>query len=297
MNKDYYEVLGVSKNATDSEIKSAYRKLAIKYHPDKNKTKEAENKFKEVTQAYEVLSDAKKRATYDQFGASAFEGNAAGAAGGNPFEGFGGFGGQNGPFTYTYTNTGGDAGFDFGGFSDPFEIFEQFFGGAGFGGQTRKRKNTYALTIDFLDAVKGVTKTVSIDNKEQNVKIPAGVDNGSRIRFEDFDIVIRVNPSDKFQRENYDLVSEEKISFIQAILGDEIDVETIDGKIKIKIPSGTQPDTLIRLREKGVPHLRGNGRGDHYLRIKVIIPKNVNQKQKELLKEFEKNSGSSWFKF
>ena len=297
MNKDYYEVLGVSKDATDSEIKSAYRKLAIKYHPDKNKTKEAENKFKEVTQAYEVLSDAKKRATYDQFGASAFEGNAAGATGGNPFEGFGGFGGQNGPFTYTYTNTGNDAGFDFGGFSDPFEIFEQFFGGAGFGGQTRKRKNTYALTIDFLDAVKGVTKTVSIDNKQQNVKIPAGVDNGSRIRFEDFDIVIRVNQSDKFQRENYDLVSEEKISFTQAILGDEIDVETIDGKIKIKIPSGTQPDTLIRLREKGVPHLRGNGRGDHYLRIKVIIPKNVNQKQKELLKEFEKNSGSSWFKF
>lgn len=295
MNKGYYEILGVSKSASDSEIKSAYRKLAVKYHPDKNKTKEAEEKFKEVTQAYEVLSDAKKRTTYDQFGASAFEGNAAGAAGGNPFSS--GFGGQNGPFTYTYTNTGGDGGGDFGGFSDPFEIFEQFFGGAGFGGQTRKRKDTYALVIDFFDAVKGVTKTVNIDNHEQNVKIPAGVDNGSRIRFDDFDIVIRVNPSNKFQRENYDLISEEKISFIQAILGGELEVETIDGKIKIKIPSGTQSDTLVRLREKGVPHLRGSGRGDHYLKIKVVIPKDINQKQKELLKEFEENGGSSWFKF
>src|SRR5258706_7400484 len=159
--KDFYEILGVNKSSTDQEIKSAYRKLAIKYHPDKNKTKEAEEKFKEVTRAYEVLSDSQKRQTYDQFGAAAFEQGGAGAGG--PFGGGGGpFGGQNGPFTYSYSTGGNAGGFDFGG--DPFDIFEQFFGGQSpFGRQARRP--VYSIHIDFMEAVKGVTKKVTIDGK------------------------------------------------------------------------------------------------------------------------------------
>src|SRR5690242_20290438 len=180
--KDYYSLLGVSKSATAQEIKTAYRKLALQYHPDRNKgDKAAEEKFKEVTKAYEVLGDAQKRQTYDQFGAAAFEQGGPGAGG--PFGGFGGpfgggQGGQYGPFTYTYSTNGGQGGgFDFGGFSDPFDIFEQFFGGASPFGRAARRP-VYAVSIDFMEAVKGVTKKVSIDGKQESIKIPAGVDNG-----------------------------------------------------------------------------------------------------------------------
>ena len=146
MAKDYYQILGVTKQASETEIKKAYRKLALQYHPDRNKgDKELEKKFKEVTKAYEVLSDPQKKQTYDQFGEAAFEQGGQGAGG--PF---GGFGGQGGPFTYTYS-TGGQGGFDFGGFSDPFEIFEQFFGGASpFGSAQARRRPVYSLTIDYL---------------------------------------------------------------------------------------------------------------------------------------------------
>jgi DnaJ-class molecular chaperone len=297
-SKDYYEILGVTKSATEAEIKKAYRKLALQYHPDRNKGKDAETKFKEVTKAYEVLSDSQKKQTYDQFGHAAFEQG----AGQGPFGGaggpFGGFGQQQGgPFSYTYT-TGGDggAGFDFGGFNDPFEIFEQFFGGASpFGRQ--QRRQTYSLTIDFLEAVHGVTKKVTIGDKTQAIKIPAGVNEGSRIRFGNYDIVVSVTPDKKFQREGYDIIGVKEISFTQAALGGEVNIETIDGDLKLRIPSGTQPGTAIRLRGKGVPHLHGSGRGDHYLRIKVTVPKHLTGKQKELLKEFEGDSDkkSSWF--
>lgn len=291
MAQDYYQILGVTKSASAEDIKKAYRKLALQYHPDRNKTKEGEEKFKEVTKAYEVLSDTQKRQTYDQFGSAAFEGNGAGDGQG-PFGGGNPFGGQNGPFSYTYTTNGQSAGFDFGGFSDPFEIFEQFFGG-GFSG--RQRRQVYSLSIEFMDAMKGTTKKVSIDGKEQSIKIPAGVDNGSRIRFETYDVVLSVTPSKKFQREGYDIVTEQELSFVDAALGKELDVETIDGNVRVRIPSGTQPNAVIRLREKGVPHLRGNGRGDHYLRIKVLIPKNLNSRQKELLREFDSKDKKGWF--
>lgn len=294
MEQDYYKILGVSKTATAQEIKSAYRKLALQYHPDRNKTKEADAKFKEVTKAYEVLGDEQKRKTYDQFGAAAFEQGGAGAGG--PFGGFGGFGGQQGPFTYTYTSNGQNPFEGFGGFSDPFEIFEQFFGGASPFGRQQPRRAVYSLTIDFMEAVKGVTKKVTIDGKQESIKIPAGVDSGSRIRFEKYDILIDILPNPKFTREGYDIVTEEEIPFTQAILGTELPVETIDGKITIKIPSGTQPNTVIRLRGKGVQHLRGNGRGDQYVRVKVVLPKNVTNKQKELLKEFEaEKQKKGWF--
>jgi DnaJ-class molecular chaperone len=288
-NEDYYQILGLSKTATEAEIKKAYRKLALQYHPDRNKgDKAAEEKFKEVNKAYEVLSDAQKRQTYDQFGSAAFE--QGGPSGQGPF---GGFQGQ-GPFTYTYT-TNGAQGFDFGGgFSDPFEIFEQFFGGASPFGRTQRR-TTYQLTISFMEAVKGVTKRVELGGKTQSIKIPAGVDDGSRIRFGDYDVVIDVTPDRKFRRQGYDVISELEITFPQAALGDQIEVETVQGLVKIKIPSGTQPETLVRLRGKGVKMLRGSGYGDHYVRIKVTVPKNLSAHQKDLLKEFEDSKKHGWF--
>jgi DnaJ-class molecular chaperone len=294
MANDYYQILGVSKTATEAEIKRAYRKKALEYHPDRNKGKEAGEKFKEVNQAYEVLSDAQKRQTYDQFGAAAFEqGGPTGQGAGGPF---GGFGGQQGPFTYTYsTNGGGPQGFDFGGgFSDPFDIFEQFFGGANpFGRQ--QRRSTYSLTITFMEAVKGVTKRVQLEGKTQTIKIPAGVDDGSRIRFGDYDVVIDVTSDRKFKRQGYDIISEQEITFPQAVLGGELEVQTVTDIVKIKIPAGTQPETLIRLRGKGVKMLRGAGHGDHYVRIKITIPKNLSSHQKDLLKEFDDSKKHSWF--
>lgn len=280
--RNYYEVLGVSKSATAEEIKRAYRKLAVQYHPDKNKTKDAENKFKEINAAYEVLSDPEKRKMYDAYGSSAFNGGAGG-----PFGGF-----SNGPFTYTYSSSGGQGGFDFGGFADPFDIFEQFFGGASpFG----SRKPSYSLTIDFLEAVKGATKNVTIGGKAHNIKIPAGVNDSSRIRFDDFDIVIRVRPHAKFIREGNDIVTEEEIGMTTAVLGGVITVQTVLGEVKIKIPEGTQPGALIRIKGKGVPYLKSSQTGDHYVRIKVKIPTKLKGKQKELLVQFEDEFKNGWF--
>ncbi|MDP3726877.1 MAG: DnaJ domain-containing protein [bacterium] len=291
--KDFYQILGVLKNATVDEIKKAYRKLALQYHPDRNKGKEAEGKFKEVTKAYEVLSDSQKRQTYDQFGHAAFDPSASsgpfgGAQGGQQT-------GRYGPFSYTYQTSGGPSEFDFGGFSDPFEIFEQFFSGASPFGASQRRP-VYSLAIDFLEAVSGTTKRVTIDGKTQNIKIPAGVDDNSRIRFGDYDVVINVAPHRKFHREGYDIVSEHEISFAQAALGDVISVETVEGLVKLRVPSGTQPGTVFRLRGKGVSHVRGSGKGDHYARIKIVIPKTLTTHQKDLLREFEEEKRSKgWF--
>jgi len=300
MPKDFYEVLGVSRNATEADIKRAYRKQALQWHPDRNKSADANERFKEINKAYEVLSDPKKREVYDQYGEAAFR----------PGAGFGEgpFGAQTqtgryGPFTYTYTTYGGSPGggfegFDFGGFSDPFEIFEQFFGGGSpFARQARRQRNVYRLTLNFMEAVKGVEKTVEVEGKRQKIKIPAGVDNGSRIRFKDFDIVVDVQSDSRFKREDYDLISEVEISFSQAALGDVVSVPTIDGPLNLKIQPGTQPGTFIRLRGKGVPHLHSHARGDQYIRVKVTIPSKLTHRQKELLEEFEEESKKKrgWF--
>ncbi len=302
--RDFYDVLGVSKSASADEIKKAYRKLALEWHPDRNKAANAHEKFKEINEAYEVLSDPKKKQTFDQFGASAFEpgmGGAGAAAGQGPFGG-GGF--QQGPFTYYYQTNGGQQGNPFAGggaegfdFSDPFDIFEQFFGG-GFGRtQTSRRAHpAYEITIDFMDAVKGVSKEIHIPrggagdgSVKKNIKIPAGVDTGSRIRFDDFDIVVEVRPSQQYHREGNDLVIEQEVTFTQAALGAVVDVPTIDGSVKIRIQPGTQPGTLIRLHGKGVPSVRGAGRGDEYVKIQLNIPAHLSRRQRELLEEFEKS--------
>ncbi|MBI4136576.1 DnaJ domain-containing protein [Candidatus Roizmanbacteria bacterium] len=288
--QDFYSVLGVSKNSSDAEIKSAYRKQALKWHPDKHTgeaKKEAEEKFKEINRAYEVLRDPQKKQMYDQMGHDAFNRNGTAGPGGfgagDPFSG--GF--QQGPFRYSYS-TSGNVNFEdlFGG-SDPFDIFEQFFGGS-YGAQ-RPRKPVYQATIDFMEAIRGTEKSFVIQGKQRKVKIPAGVDNNMRIRFNDFDLVVQVKPHEKFKRQGQDIVVDQKLSFTQAALGDTIDVPTIDGTFKLKIRPGTQPGTLVRLHGKGVAYPQSSRRGDQYVRFIIEVPKSLSRKQKELLKEFEES--------
>lgn len=276
--RDYYEILGVSKSATAAEIKSAYRKAALKYHPDRNKEAGAEEKFKEMNAAYEVLSDTQKRAAYDQYGHAAFQ-QGGPSAGGNPFSG--GFGGS---YQYNYGGVGNPfegMGFDP---NDPFDIFDSFFGG----GSRRARKPMYSLQVDFMDAVKGATKTVMIDGKERTIKIPAGSDDGVRIRFNEFDIRLQVSAHPTFKRDGDDIYVDVAVPFWQAILGGEIVAPTIDGDVRVKIRPGTQPATMIRLRDQGVQRLQGRGRGDEYLRLVVTIPEKVSREQREALSAFEK---------
>jgi molecular chaperone DnaJ len=291
MKRDYYEVLGLSKSASQDEIKAAYRKLALQYHPDRNKAADAEKKFKEINEAYQVVGDQTKRQQYDQFGHAAFD-QSRGGGGGNPFSG--GFGGQ-GPFTYSYTSGGAGGnpfgGFDFGGGGDPFEIFESFFGGGNpFGGQ-RQRKPRYVLSIPFMDAVKGAEKKVSIEGKEHTIRIPAGADDGTRIRFSDFDISIQVEPDGRFKRDGYDLYTDVAVSFTTAILGGTIRVPTIDGDLTLKVRPGTQPNTMVRLREQGVQMLQRKNRGDQYVRLIIDIPEKLSKKQRQLIEEFDRTLG------
>lgn len=280
--RDFYEVLGVKKDASAAEIKKAYRQLALKYHPDRNKGKDAADKFKEISESYEVLSDPKKKQTYDQHGHAAFD----------PSQGFGGFGGggartyRQGPFTYTYTTSGGGAQ-GFGGFTDPFEIFESFFGGGSPFRQARQIPR-YGLAIEFLEAVTGTERSLIHQGKEHKIKIPPGADDGTRIRFNDFYVTIEVKPHDTFKREGADVFINHDISFSKAALGDTINVPTVDGKdIKLKVRPGTQPNTLIRLRGKGMPHLRGSNRGDQYVRLIVKVPEKLSRKQKQILKDLD----------
>lgn len=354
--RDYYEVLGLTKSATKEEIRKAYRSLSKKYHPDLNKEPGAEEKFKEVTEAFEVLSDETKKANYDQFGHA------------DPNQGFGGFGGFGG---------GGGDGF---GFEDIFSTF--------FGGSTRRRDPNaprkgndlqYTMTIDFMDAVFGKQTEIEIPREEacdtchgsgakkgtsaetcshcggagqisvtQNtplgqmvnrracphcqgtgkiipekcdtchgsgrvthrkkikVTIPAGVDDGQQLRVSgqgeegynggpagDLYIVFRVRPHEKFIREDDDIYLELNLSYPQAALGDDIEVPTIHGNVKLKIPAGTQTGTNFRLRGKGVQNVHGRGVGDQHVVVKVVTPKKLTEKQKELLREFASIDGNT----
>ncbi len=280
MASDYYSILEISKNAGADEIKKAYRNQALKWHPDKHsgdKT-EAEKKFKEINEAYQVLSDPKKKETYDQYGHDAFKGG----AGRNPFAGGGNpFGGQAGPFSYTYSTSGGqEMPFDFG---DPFDIFAQFFGGA-----RQARKPQYSLTIDFMEAMKGVSKTVEVNGKRRTIKIPAGVNTGNRINFDDFTLSVSVRRHEVFERDGDDIFISASIPYSLATLGGEIKVPTVWGNVKIKVRGGTQGGTMMRLKGEGAPRVNGRAKGDEYVKILVETPKSLNRNQKRIIEEMKR---------
>lgn len=285
---DYYDILEISKDANQAEIKKAYRKQAVKWHPDKHKDNKeaAEKRFKQINEAYQVLSDEEKRRAYDQFGHAAF--SPGGGAASSPFGGSRGQGGQWGPFTYTYTTSGSGgqnpfSGFDFG---DPFDIFEQFFGGASPFGRAQ-RVPRYSVTLDFMEAVKGVEKEVSINGKKRKIKIPAGVFEGSRIRFGDFILSIDVRPHETFDRDGDDIFVNAEIPFSLAVLGGKYEVPTVEGDVKIRIKPGTKSGTMIRLKGKGVPRLRSRGKGDEYVRINVAVPSKLTREKKKLVQKLQ----------
>lgn len=364
--RDYYEVLGVSKGASDDEIKKAYRKLAKKYHPDMNPgDKEAEAKFKEVNEAYSVLSDEQKRARYDQFG----------HAGVDPNYGAGGPG-------------GGFGGFDMGDI-DLGDIFGSFFGGGGFGGfggggarrnGPQKGESLRAnLTITFEEAAFGCEKEINLNRTEEcdechgsgcqpgttaetcpdcrgtgvvrvqqrtggfafsstaactrcqgtgkiihspckscggsgsvkkskriTVTIPAGIDDGQAVSLRgqgnagknggpagDLIVGVRVKPHPQFRRDGTTVLYEQPVTFFQAAMGAELEIPTIDGKVKYTLPAGTQTGTTFRLRGKGIPKLRGRGRGDQYVTIRVQVPTSMNAEQKEALRAFAQAMGEN----
>ena len=362
--RDYYEVLGVSRGASEDEIKKAYKKMARKYHPDLNPgDKTAEEKFKEVNEAYEVLSDADKKARYDQYG----------HAGVDPNFGAGGFGG------------GFDGSFDFGDLGD---IFGSFFGG-GFGGGRRTNPNApqrgesirMSIAISFEEAAFGCEKAVTVERYETcdtchgngcapgtspevcpdchgtgtvqvrrqtpmgvfatsspcpkcggkgriihqpckdcrgsgmvrkkktiQASIPAGIDNGQTISIRgqgnagknggpagDLLITITVRPHELFRREGTSVLCEAPITFTQAVLGAELEIPTIDGKVKYTLPEGTQSGTTFRLKGKGIPSINGRGRGDQYVTVYIETPKNLNKEQKEALKKFAETMGESTY--
>ncbi len=292
---DYYDILGVTKSASADEIKRAYRKQALEWHPDKHSGSEkeiAEKKFKEINEAYQVLSDTQKRSAYDQFGHQAFEpgGGFGKAGGGNPFAG--GQAGQWGPFTYTYSTSGGGgspfSNYDFG---DPFDIFESFFGGGTpFGARSARARQIprYSIAIEFMDAVNGAEKDVEINGKRRKIKIPAGVDEGQRIKFDDFILSINVKPHELFERDGSDIYIKMEIPFSMALLGGAIDVPTVDGLVKIKIRPGTQSGTMVRLRGKGVQSIHSRGKGDEYVRLNISVPDRLTREQRDLVNDLKK---------
>lgn len=288
--RDYYQVLGVSKSASEIEIKSAYRKLARSHHPDVDKSPGAAEKFKEISEAYQVLSDPQKRKNYDTFGHSGPQNPFGGA--GNPFTGSG--------FNRTYSWSSG-GGQDFAGFEDPFELFETIFGGGGFN-QSFRRRPVFQLELSFEESIHGVTKQVEIQDQsgarqKLTIKVPPGVGDGTRMRFGEVDIVFRVPNHRDFNREGADIFTDQTLSIPQIVLGDIIQVKTIWGEVKLKVPAGTQPGSLVRIKGQGAPKLSTSGRGDHYVRINLDVPKKLTTSEKKLYEELMnlKTHKKGWF--
>ncbi|HWQ74921.1 MAG TPA: DnaJ C-terminal domain-containing protein [Syntrophomonas sp.] len=302
--RDYYEVLGLKKEASLDEIKKAFRKKAMQYHPDKNPgDKISEEKFKEVNEAYCILSDADKKDKYDKFGFAGVDPNAA-------FRDERGGPGNQGGYQYqTYGNFNGadfDAYKDFSG-SDFENLFGNIFGGGGFGGAQRRagpRKGydlQASITITFEEAAFGTKKQIRLNEKTISVTIPEGVDNGSKISLKgqgqpgtnggadgDLLVEIKVRPHSKFTRKGSDIYTDVPINFTQAALGTSIVVPTLTDKVSYKIPAGTQPDTMFRLKGKGIKGLNNKKFGDLYVKVLVKIPVNLTKEQIDLLEKFDK---------
>ncbi len=272
---DYYDILGVSKSASAEEIKKAYRKQALEWHPDRHKDDKeaAEKRFKEINEAYQVLSNPQKRQSFDQFGSA--------GPSQNPFSG------GSSPFTYTYSS-GGENPFGNMDFGDPFDIFESFFGGGNpFGRAQRQQVPRYSIGLTFMEAVKGVSKEVDVGGKGRKIKIPAGIYEGATIDFGDFRLSVNIKPDKLFERQDDDIYVSVAIPFSLAVLGGEIKVPTIESEIKIRIRPGTQSGVMMRLREQGVPHLYDRGKGDEYVRINVVIPEKLSRDQRSLVEEIK----------
>ena len=275
---DYYDILGVSKGASADEIKKAYRKQALEWHPDRHQgdKEAAEKRFKEINEAYQVLSNPQKKAAFDQYGADAF------TPGGSPRGG--------NPFTYSYSTSGGQNPFGNFDFGDPFDIFEQFFGGGNPFGQSRARQiPRYSIEIDFMEAALGVEKEVVMEGKRRKIKIPAGINEGTRINFTDFMLSVNIRPHEIFERDGEDVYIKVNVPFSLAILGGDIEVPTIEGEVKVKIRPGTQPGTMIRLGERGIQRLHGRGKGDEYVRLNITVPDRLSREQRKLVEEMEES--------
>lgn len=287
---DYYSILGVSKAATEAEIKSAYKRKVVEWHPDRNKSKEAPEMIKKVNRAFEVLSDPQKKTIYDQVGHEAYESRGSGAA--SQGQGWPGGG-------YQYYSSGSPGGFnvdfDFGSGAGVEDIFESFFGGGSpFGGSRsrRPRRAVYEMTLTFEEAIQGVTKKTVIEGKEKEIKIPAGVDNGMRIRFSDFDVVVGVKSHPYLKREGQDLFLEKEIQYTTAVLGGTVKIPLVEGHIELKVKPGTASGTTVRLSGKGVPYPNSGRFGDFYVIYKVHVPMRVSSKAKKLLEELQKEIGA-----
>jgi DnaJ-class molecular chaperone len=301
--KDYYKILGVEKSASEKDIKSAYRKLARKYHPDVNPgDKNAEEKFKEISEAYEVLSNKEKRAKYDEFGQYWQQAGQPGGPG-QPPPGW----------------ERGYEGFNFdasqGGFGDIFDmIFGERRGGAGAGAGTGRSRTVweppepspdleYEIEVSLEEAYSGATKAFTLDGRRLEVKIPQGVKEGSRIRLAkqgaagrngqrgDLYLIVRMRPHPTFERKGDDLHVDVSVPYTTAALGGEAEVPTLSGRVSMKIPEGTSTGQTFRLSGQGMPKLKGGGKGDLYARVRVTVPRNISDKEKELLTEITKLHG------
>jgi DnaJ-class molecular chaperone len=295
MSKDYYKILGVEKNAGKEEIKKAFRKLAHEHHPDKNNGNDA--KFKEINEAYTVLSDDNKRQQYDTFGSSGPSGFNPGQGGYGQYSGFNGANGFGGfdfsGFTRQYSNQNGQT-FEF----DLGDLFGDFFGGGG-----RRPRKGASITVDvelsFKESIFGIEKELNINKEKIVVTIPPGIENGQGLRVQGKgeegaggrgDLIVRVWVKDDpvFRKEGYNLVMELQLKLTVALLGANVDIDTLDGKIEVKIPAGTTHNEILRVKNKGVPNDRKDKRGDLLIVTKVNMPKKLSKEAQRLVEELKK---------
>jgi len=306
--KDYYKTLGVSRNASQDEIKRAYRKLAVKYHPDKNPDdKETENRFKEINEAYEVLKDPEKRKKYDQLGSNwkQYENAGYGSQGAGGFD-WSQFGGQSGGRSRNFQ---GDMGDIFGGSGDFSDFFNMFFGGMGgsasqgFGrSHSSKGQDLKAnLELSVYEAYHGSSRILDVNGKKLRVNTKPGAYNGQELRIKgkgapgsgggpNGDIYLRINvqPDNEYEIEGHNIIKEVPVDFFSAVLGGKLRVNTLEGVVNVTIPKGTQPGRIFRLRGKGMPVPKQTGsKGDLLLRLKIEIPADISAEEEKLIKQWQ----------